>query len=345
MLLGEALAPKTDLRWLSALTAAPPPPPNYANALSAFGGLAPTAAPAPVWQWRYVRRRFSELLENLKITASQSEDGNTKQAGVRNCLNRHYWDTASETANSMLIGSWGKQTRVRPPRDVDILFLLPASVYHRFQARSGSNRQSDLLKEVKNVLAQTYPQTAMRGDGQVVLVPFNMTTIEVSPGFRCQDGSIIVCDTNDGGSYKTSTAEAEHLALSNSDTRWNGNTRALARMMKQWQRECNVPLKSFQLERLAIEFLEKWPYSLHDAFWYDWMVRDFLAFLVGRVNTHIFMPGTVEAVWLGSEWLSRAQSALRNAVSACENEHDNYEALAGKDWQAIFGSPIPAVCG
>jgi hypothetical protein len=237
--------------WLPALATAPPLLSNYPNALSPSGGLAPAAAPAPVWQWRYVRQRFSGLLENLKITASQAENGDTKQAGVRNCLSRHYWSTASETANSMLIGSWGKRTRVRPPRDVDILFLLPAGVYHRFQARSGSNRQSDLLQEVKNVLAQTYPQTAMRGDGQVVLVPFNTTTIEVSPGFRCQDGSIIVCDTNAGGSYKTSTAEAEELALSNSDTRWNGNTRALARMMKQWQRECNVPLKSFRVYPLT----------------------------------------------------------------------------------------------
>src|ERR1700732_2186044 len=75
-LLGAALAPRPDLGWLSALAAAPPPPSNYPNALSAFGGLAPTAVPALVWQWRYVRQRFSELVENLKITASQLEDGN-----------------------------------------------------------------------------------------------------------------------------------------------------------------------------------------------------------------------------------------------------------------------------
>ncbi len=117
----------------------------------------------------------------------------------------------------------------------------------------------------------------MRGDGQVVGMPFNTTPIEVAPGFRCVDGSTIICGTNDGGRYKNSTAEAEARDLAASDTRWSGNTRALARMMKQWQRECNVPLKSFQLERLAVEFLQAWPYSHHDLFWYDWMVRDFLA--------------------------------------------------------------------
>jgi hypothetical protein len=292
--------------------------------------------------WFFVRRRFARLLAELTITEWQREDGETKQASVRTCLNRHYWGAASETANSLLIGSWGKNTRLRPPRDVDILFLLPTSVYFRFQEREG-NRQSQLLQEVKEILAQTYSQTTMRGDGQVVLIPFNSTPIEVSPGFRCQDGSIIVCDTSNGGRYITSTAEAEAYDLMSSDARWKGNTRALVRMMKQWQREDSVPLKSFQLERLAIEFLQVWPFSYHDVFWYDWMVRDFFAYLIRRANGTLTMPGTSEIVWLGSEWLSRAERACRHAVEACKNEYNNYEALAGNEWQAIFGTVAPVL--
>src|SRR4029077_1243881 len=185
----------------------------------------PTTAPT-VWQWCYVRRRFNQFLSNLNITAAQAEDGETKHAGVRACLNQRYWNSSSETDNSMLIGSWGKQTRRRPTSDIDILFLLPAAEYHRFQERSG-NRQSQLLQEIRDVLAQTYSQTRIRGDRQVVVVPFNTIPVEVSPGFRCQDGSIIVCDTNYGGRYVTSTAEAEVRDLAASDARWGGNTRAL----------------------------------------------------------------------------------------------------------------------
>lgn len=304
--------------------------------------LSTATAPPAVIGWRFVRRRFSQLLNNLAITESQREDGETKQAGLRACLNRYYWNTQSETANSFLMGSWGKRTRVRPSRDIDILFLLPDHVYHRLQAREG-NRQSNLLQEVKNVLVTTYPSTTMRGDGQVVLLPFNTTPIEIAPGFRCTDGRIIICDTNDGGRYKISTAEAEARDLAASDTQWNGNTRALARMMKSWQRERNVPLKSFQIERLVIEFLASWPYSHHDLFWYDWMIRDFFAFLIRHANTYLVMPGTSEMVWLGSDWLNRAQTAHRHAVSACENECGNYEAYAGDDWQKIFGADVNVI--
>lgn len=303
-------------------------------------GGALAAPPVPSWRWVYVERRFSRFLDNITITTAQADDGQTKQAGVRACLNRHYWGSSSETANSLLIGSWGKQTRVRPSRDIDLLFLLPPHVYHQYQGRTG-NRQSQLLQEVKGVLTATYSQTTMRGDGQVVLIPFNTIPIEVAPGFRCDDGSIIVCDANNGGRYTTSTAEAEAADLSAADTAYSGNVRALARMMKHWQRERNVPLKSFQIERLAVEFLHGWHANTRGLFWYDWMVRDFLGFLVGCADRVIFMPGTGERIPLGRDWLSKAQTAHGSAITACFHEQANEDALAGEAWQGIFGTAAP----
>lgn len=307
--------------------------------VNALLGLSP-AGNTPT-QWRFVTRRFAQFIDNLAITDTQLQDGTAKQAGVRDCLNRYFWDYSSETANSLLIGSWGKQTRVRPSRDVDMIFLLPPAVYHRFQMRTG-NRQSQLLQEVKNALALTYSQATMRADGQVVVVPFVTTPIEVSPGFLCDDGSIIVCDANDGGRYMTSTARAEATALAEADARTNGNARRLARMFKQWQRHCNVPLKSFQIERLAAEFLANYQNAVETYFFYDVMVRDFLFYLVSRSNTYITMPGTGELIWLGSEWLTRAETAYRNALAACKAELENSNILAGLYWQDIFGAQIPS---
>src|SRR6266700_6645413 len=117
--------------------------PYSTNALSGLFATPPTSPalslpPQPVLRWVHVRGRFKAFIDNLAITPAQLEDGNKKQAGVRACLNRHYYGISSETANSRLIGSWGKATRVRPSRDVDILFLLPHAVYLRYQARTGN---------------------------------------------------------------------------------------------------------------------------------------------------------------------------------------------------------------
>jgi hypothetical protein len=315
----------------------------YAQSLSTILGTPPPSTYRPLSQWLYVIRRFTGLLETISLTRAQFIDGNTKQAGVRSCLNRHYYGISDEAANSLLIGSWGKQTRIggwyRPTPDVDILFLLPGHVYHRFDQRVG-NRQSALLQEVKDVLTGTYSQTTMRGDGQVVLIPFGSTAVEVAPGFRCRDGSIVTCDTNNGGRYKTSTAETEALDLQISDQRSNGNTRALIRMLKQWKIERNVPLKAFQLERLVIAFLSQWSNYDRGVLFYDRMIRDFFAFLINRANTHIVMPGTSEYIWLGDDWLPRARTAHLKAVTACANETDNYNTQAGTDWQEIFGTAI-----
>lgn len=286
-----------------------------------------------------VAERFDTFLANLLLTAEQVSDGDTKHRGVRRCLNRHYYGQPSETGNSLLVGSWGKDTTIRPPRDIDVLFELPASVYHRFETRPG-NKQSQLLQEVKSVLLGTYPGTDMRGDGQVVVVPFASYALEVVPAFLLTDGQYWICDTNGGGRYKTTHPKAEIAAVAESDQKTNGNTRALIRMMKRWQEYCSVPLKSFWLELLAIEFLTTWPHAGHSSVYYDWMVRDFFGFLVSKAGLYVFVPGTWDLVWLGDAWKSRAESAQGRAKKACELEGE-FTCLAGDEWQKVFGALIP----
>jgi len=298
-----------------------------------------SGAQKPTIMWGYLVRRFEQLIANLAITDKQLQDGLTGQAGVRSTLNLHYWAANSETANSRLIGSWGKQLRVRPPRDVDVLFTLPWEVYYRFEQRTG-NKQSQLLQEVRAVLAQDYPQTTMRGDGQVVVVAFSTMPVEVVPAFAFDDGQFWICDTKDGGSYRLTDPQAELAALEVSDLATGGATRILIRILKQWQRHCDVPLKSFQLERLAVEFLMTWSHP-KDLYWIDWMLRDFFTYLLARQNTVLVMPGTFHQVPLGDAWASKARTAETTANNAFYFEKDNEDVAAGIAWQSLFGAMIP----
>ncbi len=81
------------------------------------------------YRWYYVQPRFRAFLESLAITGDQAKDGRIKHRSIVSCLNRAYWNSRDDTTHRILIGSWGKFTRVRPPRDVDILFVLPTEVY------------------------------------------------------------------------------------------------------------------------------------------------------------------------------------------------------------------------
>lgn len=285
--------------------------------------------------------RFTTLLTNLRLTDTQKSDGKTKNEGVRYTLNRHYYNSYSLTDNSFLVGSWGKETRIRPPRDVDVMFVLPYAVFERINALSG-NKQSALLQEVKGVLAATYSTTTMRGDGQVVMVGFDSYAVEVAPAFPITEGRYIICDTNGGGSWKTVDPKSEAAKIDASNSADGGDTKQLVRMLKRWQAYCSVPMKSFWLELLAIDFLSSWAYRGKGVVFYDWMIRDFFKWLVAKGKYHyVIVPGTAETIWLGDAWMSRAESAEGRATKATDFDANKQPCAAGGEWQKIFGDFIP----
>lgn len=172
------------------------------------------------------------------------------------------------------------------------------------------------------------------------MVQFTTAPVEVIPAFAFDNGQFCICDTNDGGAYRLSDPSAELAALGVSDTANGGATRRLVRILKQWQRHCDVPIKSFQLEQVAIEFLRQWTYS-RDLFWIDWMIRDVFAYLLSRENSFLLMPGTYTQVALGNAWAPKARTAYATADRAFYLERDNQDGQAGQEWQSLFGPMIP----
>jgi hypothetical protein len=225
-----------------------------------------------------------------------------------------------------------------------VLFRLPNEVYQRFQQRTG-NKQSQILQEVKGHLQKTFSLTKIRGDGPVVLVPFSAFNVEVIPAFRLVTDQYYVCMTDNGGHYKTADYDAEIKHVAASEALTKQNTRALIRMMKCWQGYCDIEIKSFWIELTAVSFLQQWEHADKSMTYYDWMVRDYLKYLVRQKNTYIYAPGTYESMFLGERWGSKANSALARAEKACD-----YEAAtppqsynAGDEWQKIFGTDMPRV--
>lgn len=225
--------------------------------------------------WAGVTERFRRFHSSLQLTTDEITDGIGKQLGVRQSLQRAYWGPTTDNPPGFVVGSWGKRTAVRPPNDIDLFMPLPGDVYHRFESYVG-NKQSALLQEVKNHLLLTYPQTNMRGDGQVVVVAFNTLKIEVVPVFKWDDnGAWLMPDTNAGGRWRFVYPAAENASLDNADAAGYNNCRPLIQIMKAWKNHCNVPIKSFHIEQLVATFIRTYLFRDKDYFYYDWFVRDF----------------------------------------------------------------------
>lgn len=163
--------------------------------------------------------RFDRFVANLAPTEAQVTDAIIKLDEVAQTLHREYYDSEFDGSTRRLIGSYEKGTAVRPPRDVDILFVLPNTEYVRYKGYEG-NGPSQLLQEVKGVLQQRYPTTdSMRGDGHVVVVNFTGGhCVEVLPAWETINGRYLVPDTHDGGSWVLVDQVAEIDNVQTSDT-------------------------------------------------------------------------------------------------------------------------------
>lgn len=314
-----------------------------------------------------IAQRFQTFLSNLQLSDAQVQDAIRKHTAIRRLLHNHYYSTSfvksisdseeieviaetirgykgyevllDESARyrtSLLVGSYGKNTEIAPPSDVDVLFEMPSQLFNHYDTRL-YNGQSKLLQDVKNVLRPSYPLTDIRADGQIVYVPFVSYKIEVLPAFKRSTGDYFYPDTHNGGTWCVTHPKAEKQNLVDSNKRSNGNTIRLIKMMKAWKSWCTVPIKSLALELLTVSFLSAWEHYDKGPIYFDWMVRDFLAYVLKHINWTIPIPGISEVLVLGDAWKSKAETALATAYKACEYEAAKNDLQAAYEWKKIFG--------
>lgn len=236
-----------------------------------------------------------------------------------------------------IVGSYGKGTAARPRTDIDMVFIIPTSQWDRINAIAW-NKQNYLLQEVKGVLLDSNPNTDVRGSGPVVIVPFDTYKVEVVPSFVCdRNGLLINAHTKDGGSWKTSNPFSELADLNKVDTESAGMLRDLCKMLKAWKDYCNVEIRSVCLEIVAIVFIRDWAHKGKGQLYYDFMVRDFFAFLLQYVDGRGKPAGIDEWIPLGDCWESKAQCAYDRASKAWVHEQHEAAFSAVDEWQKIFG--------
>lgn len=146
----------------------------------------------------------------------QIQDGGTispRYKAITRRLNNDFRSTVSDTAHSLYVGSYGRNTAIKGISDLDMVYELPTALYAQYDKHQG-NGQSALLQAVKTSIERTYSKTSIRADGQVILVPFtDGITFEVVPVFINTENSYTYPDANSGGSWKTTNPRPEIEAI------------------------------------------------------------------------------------------------------------------------------------
>ena len=161
------------------------------------------------------------------ISSSQRSLVSLRYKRITRAVNLEFWDSISETTHSLYVGSYGRGTAI-DTSDIDMLVELPRDEYNRFDTLKG-NGQSRLLQALKNAIKHTYPQSDIRGAGQVVVVDFtDGIKFEVLPAFRQLDwwgnwnGKYDYPDSNMGGNWLTTNPKVEQQAMKDRNAESNG---------------------------------------------------------------------------------------------------------------------------
>lgn len=282
-----------------------------------------------------VAKMFEQFVNNLAI-------GNVAQISSRYgeitcCLNKKYRDTESKTSNSLQVGSYGRFTAINGVSDLDMIYIMPFSEWGRFK----DNRQSALLQEVKGVIKARYPNTEIRGDGQVVVVSFENQEFEVVPAFELNDGSFKYPDTHNGGSWKITKPRDEIREISSMDAAKNKNLRRLCKMVRAWKNKHGVAMGGLLIDTLAYNFLTSTTdYDDKSYLYYDFMVRDFFCYLKDLESQDYYLaPGSSQRVYVKKSFHRKAKQAYKLCLKAIEAED---KPSVNNKWKKVFGRPFPA---
>lgn len=258
-------------------------------------------------------------------------------------LNTDFWGADSDTAHSLYVGSYGRDTAARGISDLDIGFRLPSEVYTKYNAYQG-NGQSALLQAVRASLLKTYTSSSVGGDGQVVVISFtDGITFEVLPYFDNAVGTWTYPDSNGGGSWKACNPRAEMAAVHARNLLVNRNLKPLCRMMRVWKEFNSVPISGALIDALAYQFIDNWPHRAQSYGYHDYMARDFLKYIYdqSRDQQYWLMPGSASQVYKTGVFWAKALYDHNAAVEACAMQDDSQAAARRAKWRHVFGPTFP----
>lgn len=267
-------------------------------------------------------------LSNMQTTAGE----------IAKKLNKHYYDLEQDSASHLyVVGSVGRNTAVKGSSDLDILFDLPDSVYKKYDAYE-SNGQSQLLQEVKEVLKERYPNTKMRGDGQVVVIEFTKYTVELVPGFKQSDDTFKYPDTHSGGSWKTTDPISEQEECAACDDSSGGVYYDFCHMIRSWKNNAGFTFGGLLIDTLVYNHFT-------DNDYYENMgYEDYLTILcslfeylkkLNKDQKYWFAVGSNQHVYNSDNgtFVDKASSAFADLSSAIESGND-----VGPVLYALFGN-------
>lgn len=282
----------------------------------------------------YVDDAFANLKKELEITDTEASLASDRQIAIRGHLDLH-WDIETD----FLEGSYRRETKTKPLKDVDIFVVLKSS---GAQGHFKDEAPLHVLEDLHRVLELKWANVEIDRMAAVVRYGDAVASFEIVPAFTHGDGGFCIPDTKRGEWIRTDPNVHNDLSTQK-NKECQEKFVPLAKMIKGANRELGEPVSpSFLLEVMAWDIVTP-PFGRYQ----DEMVV-FLATAADRLREPWPDPASVgpdvnEEMTAGE--IATAEQALAGASEIASRavwlEDDGQERAAVEEWRKLFGSRMP----
>ncbi len=281
---------------------------------------------------------FKAFRDNIAV--GNAEEISVSYAEITKRLNKDFWEQDSDLYHRRQVGSYGRHTAIHGISDLDMVFELPWSTYEKYKAYA-NNGPSQLLQAVRDSLKTRYPNTVIKGDGQVVCIEFAKYRVEVLPAFWDKDcDGYRFGDSNNGGSWKICKPIQEMDAIDARNDATNRNLKHVCKMVRAWKNTHGVSMSGMLIDTLVYNFFGQTDdYNTVSYGSYGELFVSLFSYL-GNLDHQDYWaaPGSGQRVNTKGKFQSKAKKAAAKCQEALDANTDKKKA---KLWREVFGRNFP----
>ncbi len=288
---------------------------------------------------------FKKFRSRLELSTKEQEDASRRHYEIRD-----YVKTKFDIARDILTGSYRRETKTKPLKDVDIFCILGEEELYR-----RDKPPAELLAAFEAVLKEKYGKENVSCQRRSVTIDFGVKpdeneetggkvmSFDVVPAFD-KEKHYEIPDTGNPKGWTETDPEIHYEKAVEAQKHYNGEWKGIVRMAKKWNSHKDKPVKpSFLIEVMALELLVP-PFG--GNFRYE--LKGLFAAMADRIDDTWPEPaglGPPVSDMMNRAARDAARIALRGAEAAAaaaiqlEQRGKNGEAL--KAWRELFGPLFP----
>lgn len=284
-----------------------------------------------------IAKAFSNFKSRLEITQTERVKASKRQHRIR-CVVAEKFQVASD----FLTGSYKRDTKTKPLKDVDIFVVLKEDDNHDLGSHPG-----DVLHGVYDVLTDEFSNKRVKIQRRSVRVDYGVEKVDdltdrvmsfdVVPAFAT-GGHYVIPDIEESGWMETNPRIHENMAIE-ANRSCEEHWKPMVKMLKMWNDHADKPITpSFLIEVMSLHLLDSWggsyPYELK-----AWFATASDAIL--RTWEDPAGLGHPVSDRMSDQQLRYAQAKLRAAEISCTAaliaEQKGQIGVALGKWQELFG--------